>query len=68
MIWLNDMPDDKGIYGKYSPRHIFTGREIYYTKHCREVFRDYVEAIKDAAVKKLHETSDTPAYCIRPFR
>ena len=51
MIWLNDMPDDKGIYGKYSPRHIFTGREIYYTKHCKAVFRDYVEAIEDAAVK-----------------
>ena len=32
-MWLNAMPDDKSIYGKYSPRYILTRREMDYTKH-----------------------------------
>ena len=45
------MPDDKGISEKYSPRDIFTGRQIDYTKHCKVIFGAYIKYSKYAVVK-----------------
>ena len=48
MMWLNAMPDDKGISDKNSPREIFTGQDMDYTKHCKSIFGAYIESSEDA--------------------
>ena len=46
VLWLNDFLDTLGISEKHSPREIFTGREVNFSKHCKTVFGSHVEARK----------------------
>ena len=38
------MPANKGISEKYSPRQIFIGRKMDYTKHCKVISGAYLKA------------------------
>ena len=50
VLWLNNKPNQLGISQVHSPREIFTGRKIYWAKHCQAGFCDFVQASYDRDV------------------
>ena len=47
VLWLNNKPNTLGISQIHSPREIFTKRKLYWEKHCKAGFCDYVQARYD---------------------
>jgi hypothetical protein len=43
VFWLNTFPNKLGVSQTLSPRSIVTGLGIYYTKHCRIEYGQYVQ-------------------------